>query len=208
MALAPPWKVSFNKKRNIICKCLYLTGHITALKRGVVIDLSRMDKILETNAEDMDCLVEAGVTRVQLNDSLRREGLFFSVDPGANASIGGMAATRASGTTTVKYGAMKSNVMGVTAVMADGSIIRTGGRFRKSASGYDLTSLLVGSEGTLGIITEVRLRLHPVPETVIAGVCCFKTLENAVLTAQAIIQNSVDVVCTVEPMTLIFSYNP
>lgn len=170
-----------------------LEGHITAMKRGVIIDLQHMSSIVEVNAEDMDCLVEAGVTRLQLNDALKHQGLFFSVDPGANASIGGMSSTRASGTTTVKYGAMKDNVMGVTAVLADGTVIRTGGRYRKSASGYDLTNLLVGSEGTLGIITEIRVRLHPIPEMIMAGVCCFRTLEGAVLTAQAVIQNAIDV---------------
>jgi D-lactate dehydrogenase (cytochrome) len=170
-----------------------LEGHITALKKGIVIDMQQMNNIVQINSEDMDCLVQSGVTRIQLNEALRQEGLFFSVDPGANASIGGMASTRASGTTTVKYGAMKENVMGVTAVMADGSIVKTGGRYRKSSSGYDLTNLLVGSEGTLGIITEVRVRLHPVPESIVSGVCCFRTLEGAVRTAQAVIQNSVDV---------------
>ncbi len=170
-----------------------LEGHVAALEGGISIDLSEMNRVLEVSVDDLDCKVEAGVRRRQLDDELRHSGVFFPVDPGADATLGGMAATRASGTNAVRYGTMRELVLGLTAVIADGRIVQTGGRARKSAAGYDLTRLLIGSEGTLGIITELRLRLFGIPEAISAAVATFPSVEAAVQTVMLTIQTGIPI---------------
>ena len=165
-----------------------LEGHAVGNPDGITISLEKFDKILSVNAEDFDCRVQANVTREQLNEYLKDKGVFFPIDPGANAALGGMASCSASGTMAVKYGTMRTVVMGLTVILANGDIIKTGTRAKKTSAGYNLTNLFVGSEGTLGIITEVHLKLSPIPESIMSAICQFKDLESAVLTAQEIIQ--------------------
>ena len=170
-----------------------LEGNVLGNSDGISLSLERMDNILEINESDFDCRVQAFVTREKLNESLKDKGVFFPIDPGANASLGGMTATSASGTMAVKYGTMKTVVTGLTVVLASGKIIQTGTRTKKSSAGYNLTNLFVGSEGTLGIITEICLRLSPIPESIMSAVCQFPDLESAVLTSQEIIQYGVPI---------------
>lgn len=170
-----------------------LEGHVNAVRGGVSIDTTRMTRVLRLGIDDLDVTVEAGLTRLALDDRLKNTGLMFPIDPGADATIGGMAATRASGTTAVRYGTMRENVLGLTVVLADGRVVRTGGRARKSSSGYDLTRLFVGSEGTLGVITEVTLRLHGRPEAVRAAVCRFESMKDAADTVIEVVQMGVPV---------------
>jgi len=170
-----------------------LEGHLLAVQGGVSLDLGRMKAIVSLNAEDLTVTVQAGVTRTQLNNEIRHSGLFFPIDPGADATLGGMCATRASGTNAVRYGTMRENVLGLTVVTPQGEVIRTGTRARKSSAGYDLTRLMVGSEGTLGVITEVTLRLYPLPEAISAATCSFPSIDAAVRTTIQIIQLGVPI---------------
>ncbi len=170
-----------------------LEGNAAAVHGGLIVAFTRMDRIVTVNAEDFDCVVEPGVTREQLNAHLRDHGLFFPIDPGANATIGGMLSTRASGTNAVRYGTMREQVLSLSVVLADGREVQTGARARKSAAGYDLTHLIVGSEGTLGLVTQVRLRLHPVPEAIATATCSFGSLDDAVRTVVQTIQMGVPV---------------
>lgn len=207
---APPDGVVFAESTEEIAELLHLCGqhhipaipygagssvegHLLAVHGGISVDLSGMRQILAIHIEDLDATVQAGVTRVQLNTALKGSGLFFPIDPGADASLGGMAATRASGTNAVRYGTMRDNVLGMTVVLANGRIIKTGGRARKSSAGYDLTRLLIGSEGTLGIITELTVKLYPIPEAISAAVCTFPSIDAAVDTVIQTIQLGIPV---------------
>jgi D-lactate dehydrogenase (cytochrome) len=170
-----------------------LEGHVVGNEDGITLSLENMNKVLEINTEDFDCRVQAYVTRKQLNEELKDKGLFFPIDPGADASLGGMAATSASGTMAVRYGTMRTVITGLTVVLVSGEIIKTGTRTKKTSAGYNLTNLFIGSEGTLGIITEIHLRLSPIPESIMSAVCHFPDIESAVLSAQEIIQYGIPI---------------
>jgi len=170
-----------------------LEGNVVGNENGITVSLEKMNKVLSVNATDFDCRVQANVTRKQLNEHLRDDGIFFPIDPGADAALGGMASTSASGTMAVKYGTMRTVVSGLTIILPSGEIVKTGTRAKKSSAGYNLTNLFIGSEGTLGIITEVHLRLSPIPESIMSAVCYFPNLETAVLTSQEVIQYGVPI---------------
>ncbi len=170
-----------------------LEGHVVGNTDGITVSLEKMNKILSINTTDFDCRVQAFVTRKQLNEELRDKGVFFPIDPGADASLGGMASTSASGTMAVLYGTMRTVITGLTVILPSGEIIKTGTRTKKTSAGYNLTNLFIGSEGTLGIITEIHLRLSPIPESIMSAVCQFPDLESAVLTAQEVIQYGVPI---------------
>jgi D-lactate dehydrogenase (cytochrome) len=208
IAAPPPWAVAFPQKTADVARLAVLSarhgfpligwgagtsleGHALAPQGGVTVDFARMDKVLAVYPEDMIAVVQPGITRERLNEELRATGLFFPVDPGANATLGGMASTRASGTTAVRYGTMRDNVLGLEVVLADGTVIRTGSSAPKTAAGYDLTALMVGSEGTLGLITELTLRLHGQPEAVSAAACAFPGMAEAVECVIATIQTGI-----------------
>ena len=160
-----------------------LEGNVLGINNGITISLEKMNKVLQINENDFDCRVQAYVTRKQLNEELKSKGVFFPIDPGADASLGGMVATSASGTMAVRYGTMRSVVSGLTVILPNGEIIKTGTRSKKTAAGYNLTNLFIGSEGTLGIISEIHLRLNPIPESIMSAICQFENLESAVLSA-------------------------
>ena len=188
-----------------------LEGNAVGNSNGMTISLEKMNKILSVNAEDFDCRVQANVTRKQLNEYLREDGVFFPIDPGADAALGGMASTSASGTMAVKYGTMRTVISGLTVVLPNGDIIRTGSRTKKTSAGYNLTNLFIGSEGTLGIITEVQLRLSPIPESIMSAVCQFKDLESAVITSQEVIQYGIPIarieMLNKDQMDLVINYS-
>ncbi|MDC1185077.1 FAD-binding protein, partial [Alphaproteobacteria bacterium] len=170
-----------------------LEGNVIGNVNGITLCLEKMNKVISINEEDFDCRVQAYVTRKQLNEELKSKGVFFPIDPGADASLGGMTATSASGTMAVRYGTMRTVVSGLTVILANGDIIRTGTRSKKTAAGYNLTNLFIGSEGTLGIISEIQLRLNPIPESIMSAICQFEDLESAVLTAQQVIQYGIPI---------------
>ena len=170
-----------------------LEGHALGNEDGITLSLEKMDRILSVNSEDFDCRVQAFVTRKQLNEELKSKGVFFPIDPGADASLGGMTSTSASGTMAVKYGAMRNVILGLTVILPNGDIIKTGTRAKKTAAGYNLTNLFIGSEGTLGVISEIQLRLNPIPESIMSAICQFPDLESAILTAQQITQYGIPI---------------